>query len=241
MTTAPVTEREPELYIRVTQEWAHAVTIFGRCNGTDWSVLMTIAHFTWGMSRSSHEIGMSIFQSRLGQKLETIRQSVAKLSTPSPGGFGMVRIVHEQTVKRSRVLSLEDNWMLWTWESEDHLARCSLAMGVYKKRSRSTISDWEPDRRAVELATELREHCIGIIPQAEVPSLDLNDPRWRRWVQSMERMLVKRSPELLGAMMRFVHRDTFFRGLVLGEAADLRLERNVDTIHQRMKAQATRR
>lgn len=231
-----------ERFIRVTQEWAHAVSLFGRCNGTDWSVLMTVAHYTWGMQRDSAEIGLAVFRDRLGQKDEAIRLSLVKLSKKaSAGGYGMIRVVQEQTTTRGRILALEDDWMAWAWEDEDHLARCSLAMTTYRRGSKSEVSDWAPSRAALELAGLLREHCVGLVPEAEVPAEELTDRRWRRWVQSFEKLLEKRDQTILSAMIRWAHRDPFWSPQILGENADLRLTRNIDTIHARYVAHAQSR
>ncbi len=233
---------QSERFIRVPQEWAHAVALFGRLNGTEWSVLMCVAHHTWGMQRESAEIGLAVFRDRLGQKDETIRKSLVRLTRcRDKGGYGMIRVVQEQTTHRGRVLAIEDDWMAWAWDDEDHLARCALAMTAYRRGSKSELSDWKPAAEAVELAALLREHCVGIVPQAEVPAMDLADRRWRRWVQQFETMLVKRDKTLLGACIRFAHRDPFWSPQILGENADLRLARNLDTIHARYVANAKNR
>lgn len=234
--------RPSERFIRVTQEWAHAVSLFGRCNGTDWSVLMTVAHYTWGMQRDSAEVGLAIFRDRLGQKDEAIRQSLAKLAKKrDDGGFGMVRVVQEQTTTKGRVLALEDDWIAWAWESEEDLARCSIAMTIYRRSSKSDVSDWTPSDDAIDLARLLRDHCVGLVPEAEVPAENLTDRRWRRWLQSFEKMLEKRDKTILAGMIRWVHRDTFWSPQILGENADLRLSRNIDTIHARYVAHAQKR
>ena len=231
-----------ERYIRVTQEWNHAATLFGQLNGTDWSVLMTVAHFTWGLQRESAELGIAIFSERMGQLEPSIRKSIAKLSRKrEQGGFGMLRVVQESTHSQSRVLAIEDDWMVWAWPTEDDMARCALAMTAYRKGSKSEMSDWVPNEKAVSLATLLRDHCIGIVPEAEVPPIDVTHRQWRRWIQQFEKMLEKRSEPLLAGCIRFVHRDPFWSPQILGEHADLRLARNLDTIHARYVAHAKNR
>ena len=231
-----------ERFVRTPQEWVHAVTLFGKCNGTDWSVLMTVAHFTWGLSRESAEIGLAVFRDRLGQKDESIRQSLARLTKkPAEGGYGMIRVVQESSHIRARVLALENDWMAWAWDDEKTLARCSVAMTAYRKGSRSVVSDWAPTELAITLATELREHCIGVIPEAEVPPMELTNATWRRWLQTFETLLERRTDTLLGALLRFVARDPYYRAHILGEQADQRLSREIDSIHARYIAHAQKR
>lgn len=231
-----------ERFIRTPQEWAHAATLLGKLNGTDWGVCMIVAHYTWGLQRESAEIGIAIFRERMAQKEEAIRLSLVRLTRkPADGGYGMIRVVHEQSNTKGRVLAIEDDWMGWAWDDEDHLARCALAMTTYRKNSRSEVSDWTPTSDAVDLATLLRQHCVGLVPEAEVPEMDMGRSRiWRRWLQQCEKMLEKRSPEIMGALVRYIHRDDHWGPLVFGEAADLRLARNLDQIHARWAAKSRR-
>lgn len=232
-----------ERYIQLRQEWAHAATLFGRLNGTDWSVLMVVAHYTWGLQRPSAELGMSIFRDRCNVTEESLRKSITRLSTPrtKPGGFGMLRIIQRQNCRTGRVMALEDDWTLWAWDDEAQLERCALAMVAYRRESTSVVSDYVPSDDAVAVATLLRDHCLGLVPDAEVPPIDPGHRQWHRWTVEMDKLLKKHPRQLIERVIVWAHRDTFWTSQIFGEFADMRLSRHFQTLQAKIAAKSTRR
>lgn len=229
-------------YIAFPQEVMHALTLFRSLNATDWAVLMVIAHYTYGRQREAAEIGGSVFRDRIARPQKVIARSLKKLTTPAKdGGFGMVLVIEDRTATSGRILSIDPDWMAWGWESEEDLAACAAAMVVYSRRSVQLGDDWRPTDPALHLARLLCEHCEHLVPLAEIVPADLADRRFRRWCHTFERLLENRSYDELVAVLRYVHGSPFWASRILGDVADHRLSRSIQTLAAQAAANRQRR
>ena len=220
--------------VQLLSEWMHAATLFGKLNGTDWECLLTIAQATWGAGRDEAELGIARFRARSAKSVESIETSLKKLLRPvEEGGFEMVVVTRPSSPSGGRWLRIQTNWERWPWDTELR-ERAGLSMRAYHVRPAPPPVIEDASEEAMEVALFLREHCLGVAPNAEIPDIEATVPDgvenvWARWCTNMDRLLKRYALEDLRGAIIFVHHDKFWRPKVLGMAADKRLGRNIDT------------
>lgn len=236
-------ERTPP-YTKFPKEWMTAILLFsggGRCNGTDMAILMHVAMETWGWTpeRSSADVSLSVLRTRISGSDTTLSDAIKKLCKPArKGGAGLLRVVAPYSTEesRGRLVAIETDWMVWAWPSEEALARCTLAMAAFRDYHPpyEDMANWRPLPDALDLAKQLRVTCLGLVPQAEEIPDDTSHPVFRRWCQTLATLMrkEKRTRADLSAMIRFVGGDPFWRARILGEHADLALEREHAKIYK---------
>lgn len=236
--------KETVPYAAFPKEWLTAIMLYGgggRCNGTDMAILLYVAMETWGWTpaRSCADVGLATLRTRIAGSDTTLSDATRKLCTPArKGGAGLLRVVSPYSTpeNRGRLVAIETDWMLWAWPSEESLARCTLAMAPFRgyHEAYDDMAHWRPQPDALDLARQLRAVCRGLVPEAEEIPDDPTHPVFRRWCQTLWGLIRrhKRTREDLSGMIRFIGADEFWRARILGEHADLALEREHARIHK---------
>lgn len=228
-------------YIHITQELVHALTLYGRLSGTEWAVVMTVAHYTMGWNRAEFPIGLAMFEARMpGISHESIRRSLRHLATDAGTtyqkhpGHGVLVIGSKAEAQRSTVWSIQTDWTRWGWPAETDRDRISEILADYAIE----VLPETYSQEAVEAALLLREISVdqgGASTSA--PRFDPDSQKWRRWCLSMDAILGRSvHPSTLQAVLAWARSDEFWASRLVGADADRKAERNFDQLLAQWRA-----
>jgi len=245
-----VASPQPTPFVRISQEWLRAVMLFGRLNGSEWAVLMVIAHDTWGFSRKEASIGMAQFRAKLpGTSEAAIRKALHRLTRPTSdnpkrSGYALVHVVAQHTAERSTRYELNKDWETWPWRTVEELEHARVRLAPFEKGKGTK----DPPKKSRTIPDNVPPLAAGIhaianrVPHANIPTQDLTDATWRRWCGSILDLIERQhTVDDIAACIRWAAHDPFWQSRLTGRNADRRFVSGFDTIYASASAANNRR
>lgn len=240
-------------YVHVTQEFLHALTLYGRLSPLEWSILMVVLHYTAGWNKSEAPVGFATILVRLppGSSEEGVRRALKRLSTPAAEerrgerGHGILRAVAPPDFCTPTTWSIDTDWQRWGWDRATLDALGGLE-GIAERMADYQVAEVLPEtwsREAEEAAVVLRSVVVDVAgPHARVPGVDHESQVWRRWCLAMDTILSHNvHATTLEAVILWAAREEFWRRHLSGMETDRFFVRNYEKIAAQWRAARTRR